>query len=253
MSVGRLTGNKRVREAAVPASGCESAAKKARLEAKKTCATFPDLNTVEGQDAFFNMVGVEGIELCFREDLKTVEQVYRQKVEEHATAVPISFANAKTRPIAPDGNCAFNSILVAAEDLGGSAAAGFPRTSTEMRQQMVAHVEREYAAWRDTPASNLPDEKQYLAVLPRDDHERGRMLDQLGTPGSWHHEMGDLYVAIAAATFNVRIEVITPYTDHEHRLVFGPADPDLPLLVLRRKGAHYEPVIRCSALPARPT
>jgi hypothetical protein len=253
MRVGRLTGNKRAREAVVPASSGEPAAKKARSEAKKTCAGFPDLNTVEGQDAFFNMVGVEGIEQCFREDLKTVEQVYRQKADEHAAAVPVSFADVKTQHIDGNGDCAFNSILVAAKNLGGSAAAGLPSTSTEMRQQMAAHVEREYVTWRDVPAGDIPDEKQYVAVLPRDDHERRRMLDQLGTPGSWHHDMGDLYVAIAADTFNLRIEVITPYTDHEHRLVFGPADPDLPLLMLRRKGAHYEPVIRCSAPPARPT
>jgi hypothetical protein len=243
MSVGRLTGNKRAREAVVPASSGEPAAKKARSEAKKTCAVFPDLNTVEGQDAFFNMVGIEGIEQCFREDLKTVEQVYRQKADEHAAAVPVSFADAKTRPIAPDGDCAFNSILVAAKNLGGSAAAGLPSTSTEMRQQMVAHVEREYVTWRDAPASDIPDEKQYVAVLPRDDQERRRMLDQLGTPSSWHHDMGDLYVAIAADTFGLQITVFTRYADRKHPLVFGPPHRGGLRLVVRHDGAHYEPVI----------
>ena len=252
MNVGPLTGNKRAREAVVPASCDGRAAKKARRQAKETCATFPDLNTVEGQDAFFNMVGVEGIEQCFREDLKTVEQVYRQKADERAAAAPISFADAKTRPIAPDGNCAFNSVLAAAENLGGRAAAAFPRTSDEMRQQMVAHVEREYVTWCDVPASDIPDEKQYLAVLPRDDHERRGMLKQLGTPGSWHHDMGDLYVAIAADTFDRQIEVVTLYT-REHRLVFGKPHHDGQRLVLCHDGAHYEAVIRCSTPPARPT
>jgi hypothetical protein len=243
MRVGRLTGNKRAREAVVPASLDEPAAKKARSEAKKTCAGFPDLNTVEGQDAFFNMVGIEGIEQCFRDDLKTVEQVYRQKVDEHAAAAPVSFADVKTQHIDGNGDCAFNSILVAAKNLGGSAAAGLPSTSTEMRQQMVAHVEREYVTWRDVPASDIPDEKQYVAVLPRDDQERRRMLDQLGTPGSWHHDVGDLYVAIAADTFGLQITVFTRYADREHPLVFGPPHRGGLRLVVRHDGAHYEPVI----------
>jgi hypothetical protein len=242
MNVGPSTGNKRAREEAVPVASRKPATKKARLEAKKTCATFPDLNTNAGQDAFFNMVGVEGIEQCFREDLKTVEQVYWQKVDEHAAAVPVSFADVKTRHIDGNGDCALNSILVAAKNLGGGAAAGLPSTSTEMRQQMVAHVEREYATWRDTPASNLPDEKQYLAVLPRDDHERRGMLSQLGTPGSWHHDMGDLYVAIAADTFGLQIKVITRYAGREHPLVFGAPHRGGLRLVLRHDGAHYEPV-----------
>ena len=250
MNVGPSTAKKRTWEEAAPTPCDGRAAKKARLEAKKTCAMFPDLNTVEGQDAFFNMVGVEGIEQCFRDDLKTVEQVYRQKVDEHAST---RFAAAKTQRVPEDGDCAFHSVIAAAKNLGGPAAARLPSTPADMRQQTVAHVEREHATWRDVPARDIPDEKQYLAVLPRGDHERREMLDQLGTPGSWHHDMGDLYVAIAADTFGVRIEVITPYTAPQHRLVFGPADSDLPLLVLRRHGAHYEPVIRCSAPPARPT
>ena len=240
MNVGPLTGKKRARAEAAPAPRGEPVAKKAREQAKKTCATFPDLNTVEGQDAFFNMVGVEGIEQCFREDLKTVEQVYRQKVDEHAST---RFATAKTQRVPKDGDCAFHSVIAAAKNLGGPAATRLPSTPTEMRQQMVAHVEREYATWRDAPARDIPDEKQYLAVLPHDDQERQGMLDQLGTRGSWHHDMGDLVVAIAADTFDLQIEVITPDPDRVARLVFGAPHHRERRLVLSLAGEHYEPVI----------
>ena len=240
MNVGVVTGSKRPRQESGPAASGEPAAKQARRQARETCATFPDLSTIEGQDAFFQVVGVEGIEQCFREDLKTVEQVYRQKVDEHAST---RFAAAKTQSVPADGDCAFHSVIAAASNLGGSAAARIPSTPMDMRLQMVAHVEREYTTWRDVPAHDIPDEKQYLAVLPHDDHERRQMLDQLGTRGSWQHGMGDLYVAIAADTFNVQIEVITPYTGRKHSLVFGSPHHHAWRLVLRRDGAHYEPVV----------
>jgi hypothetical protein len=261
MRVGPLTGKKREREASAPTPRREPAAKRARRQAEETCAAFPDLSTVEGQDAFFHMVGVEGIEQCFREDLRNVEQLYWQKAAEHARSedpstpgeapvreVPVRidtarFANAKTRPVAGDGDCALAAMHAGARHLGDHVVAKLPPTPTAMRQQMVAHVEREYATWRDTPASSIPDEKQYLAVLPRDGLERRRMLDQLGTPGSWHHDMGDLYVAIAADTFDLQIEVLTRYTDREHRLVFGSPDHSKLRWVLRLNGAHYEPVV----------
>ncbi|NKI95539.1 OTU domain-containing protein [Rhizobacter sp. SG703] len=265
MRVGLSTGKRREREASVPTRaptpGREPASKRARLQAKETCAAFPDLNTVEGQDAFFHMIGVEGIEQCFREDLRNVEQLYWQKAAEHAQSEdpapidqapvrdapvrihPTRFANAKTQPVTGDGDCALAAICAGATHLGDRVVAKLPSTPAGMRQQMVAHVEREYVRWRDTPASDMPDEKQYLAVLPRDDHERHRMLAQLATPGSWHHDIGDLYVAIAADTFDLQIEVLTRYADHEHPLVFGAPDPHKPRLVLRLEGGHYETVV----------
>jgi hypothetical protein len=267
MQVGSLTGKKRAREPADEPPGGEPAAriaKKARQQAKETCAAFPDLNTVEGQDAFFNLVGIEGIEQCFRDDLKTVEQVYWQKVDAHAAADcagtvrpppvrvdPRYFADAQTRRVPGDGDCAFHSMIAGARPLGGSTAAAVPSTPLEMRRQMAAHVEREYAAWHHMPVHDVPNEKQYLLTLPSDGDERRAMLQDLRTSGSWFHETGDLYIAIAADTFGLQIEVITPYTDREHQQVFGvPRRGTLPL-VLRRERAHYEPVIRRSAVQHR--
>lgn len=237
MNVGGVTGHKRPRQESGPAAADEPAAKKARRQATETCARFPDLTTAEGQDAFFHMVGVEGIEQCFRDDLKTVEQVYWQKVDEHAAT---RTAAVKTLRVPADGDCAFHSVIAAASHLG---VAGIPSTPAEMRQQMVAHVESEYDKWREVPARDIPDQKQYLAVLPRSNRARRRMLDRLAKRGSWRHRMGDLYVAIAADTFKVQIEVITPYTDRRHPLLFGAPDHRQRRLVLRRDGAHYEPVI----------
>ena len=181
MSVGRVTGSKRTREKVAPAPCDGRAAKKARLEAKKTCATFPDLNTVEGQDAFFNMVGVEGIEQCFHDDLKTVENVYWEKVAEHAAADcadpvrpppvridPSYFVEAQTKGVPGDGDCAFHSMIAGARRLGGSTAAAVPPTPREMREQMAAHVEIEYATWHRMPVNEVPDDKQYLLTLPSD-------------------------------------------------------------------------------------
>lgn len=258
--------------AAPPDGGAQSGmlaasiAKTVRPKAKETCSSFPDLSTVEGQDAFFNMVGVEGIEQCFRDDLKTVEQVYWQKVDEHAAADcpdtarpppvridPSYFADAQKQGVRGDGDCAFHAMIAAARHLGGATAAAVPSTPLEMRLQMAAHVEREYATWRDTSVHEVPDEKQYLLTLPSDDDERREMLEDLRTSGSWFHEMGDRFVAIAADTFGLQIEVRTPYTDEDHPQVFGVARKGTLPVVLSREYAHYEWVISCSTPPARPT
>lgn len=253
MTVGPTTETKRQWLEPDPGAPSEPATRKARRLAKETCATLPDLNTVEGQDAFFHMVGVEGIEQCFREDLKNVAEVYRRKVDEHAGTERASdlgsppvlidrsyFRDTKTASVPGDGDCAFHSLIESARN---QAVSALPPTPTEMREQMVAHVKREYATWRGMPVNEIPDEKQYLATLPSDDRERGRMLEQLATPGSWHHTMGDLYVAIAADTFRMQIEVITPYTDGHHKQVFGPPRHTELRLVLRYSGGHYEPVV----------
>lgn len=269
MSVGSVTGKKRTREPEAEPPGGEPAAsiaRKARQQAKETCATFPDLITPEGQDAFFNVVGIEGIEQCFRDDLKTVEQVYWQKVDEHAAADrtdtvrpppvridPRYFADAHTEGVRGDGDCAFHSMIAGARHLGGNTAAAGPSTPREMRLQMAAHVEREYTLWRHASVHDVPDEKQYLLTLPSDDDERRAMLKDLRTSGSWFHDMGDLSVAIAADAFGLQIEVITPYTDSDHRQVFGVQRNGTLPLTLRRERAHYEPVISCSTPPARPT
>jgi hypothetical protein len=166
---------------------------------------------------------------------------------------PSYFRDAQTQRVPGDGNCLMHSVLAAAENLRGHACAKLPSTPSQMRKRVVEHVEREFATWHDTPVNDIPDEKQYVAILPHNDRERRRVLERFETSGVWNEEVLDSGPSFIADAFNVRIEVITPYTDREHRLVFGPDDPDLPLLVLRRKDAHYEPVIRCSAPPARPT
>lgn len=272
MSVGSVTGNKRTRGPAAEPSGGKSTgaeptasiAKKARLEARKTCETFPDLNTVEGQDAFFNLVGIEGIEQCFRDDLKTVEQVYWMKADELLAVElasapadppvridPSYFKDAQTQRVPGDGNCLMHSVFAAAENLGGDTRDRIPSSPSRMRKLVVKHVEREFATWHDKPVNDIPDEKQYVRALPRDDRERRRMLERLETSGVWDEDILDLGPSAIADALNVRIEVITPYTDDEHRLVVGPDDPDLPLLVLLRRGAHYEPVVKKSAVQHR--
>lgn len=255
MNVGVVTRNKRTRQESGPDTTGEPAAKEARQQARETCATFPDLNTAEGQDTFFNMVGVEGIEQCFRDDLKTVEQVYWMKADERLAAElasapadppvhidPSYFRDAKTQRVPGDGNCLMHSVLAAAKNLGSDACPQLPPTPSRMRKQVAEHVEREFVAWHNKPVNDIPAQKQYVKALPRDDRERRRMLERLETSGVWDEDILDLGPSAIADALNVRIEVITPYTDDKHRLVFGPDDPDLPLLVLRRNGAHYEPV-----------
>jgi hypothetical protein len=264
MNVGPVTGSKRPRQKSELDTPCEPKVKKARHHearhhASETCATFPDLNTVEGQDAFFNMVGVEGIEQCFREDLKTVERVYWMKADEHMAAElaltvdapeprvridPSYFRDAKTRPVPGDGNCLMRSVFAAAEMSGSDVAARIPSSPAQMRKEVVAHVEREYAIWKDTPVNDIPDDKQFVAILPRDDRERHQEFARFKETGRWNEQIVDPAPSFIASTFEVRIEVITPYTDRNHRQVFGLDDPNLPLLVLRLEGAHYEAVVR---------
>ena len=183
-------------------TGCSEAVKQVRHGAR---GAFPDLNTVEGQDQFFNVVGLEHIGACFDMPRADQEALYWMRLDEHAStraepvatpvtrattsvkpqrqtsiALPLSFTRQsgqpttvaparprlKTKDVPGDGDCFFHSVLEAhAQPLAGL------QTPAKVRNEVGKRLAGELAELNRSiregkdPAA-LIEKAPYLAVLP---------------------------------------------------------------------------------------
>lgn len=163
-----------------------------------------------------------------------------------------SRAQPITREVPADGDCFFHSLISAAGDSLLAHVQG-DHTPHAVRREMADRlaaqfVELNRAIGDDARTRALLDETPYLATLPASDTVQSRLtteqrvlVAQVRTDGSWNNHAGDLFAAIAANVFRLRLEVVTPHCGDRTRLVYGQADE--PLVQLLMRGAHYLPIV----------
>lgn len=218
----------------------------------------PQIGTADWESLLLNLFNDEGLASML--DLPPAEQELRcrqqlagiagaDEMPETSPAQPI------TREVPADGDCFFHSLIeMAGEHLRDTLKVG--PTPHDVRSAMADGLAERLVQLNAAVGSNartreLLKDAPYLAVVPTSDQVQRELtaaqrtlVDQVRTDGSWDTEAGDLFPSIAADALGLQLEVITPYTNDQHRLVHGRAGQ--PSVHLVRRGVHYEPVVAWS-------